>query len=83
MASTRKQNPVLSIGKFEPQETNDENLFAFWRTLNEERILVLLNFSTQAANFPIPTAAKKIIGNYSSSKLDKLMPWEAAIYRCQ
>ncbi|MFM8834769.1 MAG: glycoside hydrolase family 13 protein [Cytophagales bacterium] len=75
MARIRKQNPVLSIGKFEPLETEDENLFAFWRTLNEDRMLVLLNFSAQTANFSIPTSAKKIIGNYPSSKLNELMPW--------
>ncbi|MFM8833457.1 MAG: alpha-glucosidase C-terminal domain-containing protein, partial [Cytophagales bacterium] len=79
----RKQNPVLSVGKFEPLETEDERLFAFWRTLNEERIVVLLNFSTQTANFSVPTSAKKVIGNYPLSKLNELMPWEAAIYRCE
>ncbi|MFM8743353.1 MAG: Beta-galactosidase C-terminal domain [Cytophagales bacterium] len=45
-------------------------------------MLVLLNFSAQTANFSIPTSAKKIIGNYPSSKLNELMPWEAAIYHC-
>lgn len=80
MVKLRKQNPVLSIGKYEPIEDANENLFAFWRTLGEEKMLVVLNFSNEAAHFAAHAQSKKLIGNYEGGKFNELKPWEAIVY---
>lgn len=76
----RKQYEALSIGKYEPIDDPNEQLFAFWRTLGKEKMLVVLNFSDEVTNFPIPEGAKRLIGNYEIGKLSELRAWEAVVY---
>jgi glycosidase len=80
MVKIRKQSEVLSIGHYQPIENSNEQLFAFWRMLGQEKILVLLNFSEEVTNFPIPEGAKRLIGNYEIEKLSELRAWEAVVY---
>lgn len=83
MVKLRKQHEVLSVGKYEPIDDPQEQLFAFWRTLGREKMLVLLNFSDKVLNFPIPASAKRLIGNYDVGILNELRPWEAVVYICK
>jgi oligo-1,6-glucosidase len=80
MVKLRKQREVLSIGRYEPIEDSNEQLFAFWRTLEKEKMLVVLNFSDKVISFSIPVGAKRLIGNYEIGKLSELRPWEAVVY---
>jgi oligo-1,6-glucosidase len=82
MVKVRHQHQVLSVGTYHPITSESEQLFAFWRRLNEQQMLVLLNFSNEVLNFHVPAGAKKIIGNYESGKVNELRPWEAIVYDC-
>jgi oligo-1,6-glucosidase len=80
MVKLRKRYPELSLGKYEPLPTADENIFAFKRTLGERKVLVMLNFSDNVANFPFAEKGERIIGNYTDLRSTELRPWEAVVY---
>jgi oligo-1,6-glucosidase len=82
MVKVRHQHKVLSVGTYHPITDGSEELFAFWRKLNQQQVLVLLNFSDGILKFQVPAGAKKIIGNYESGMVNELRPWEAIVYDC-
>lgn len=83
LATLRKANPVFSYGAYQALETN-ANLFAYYRHWQQEKMLIVLNFSDEVTNLPheVRDLSKvKMIGNYSES--DQINPWEAAVYKCK
>lgn len=84
MAKLRKENPVLTYGSFRPFDVGVDSLFLFFRESQQEKMLIVLNFSDQVANLPnqvIPVMSKRLIGNYPEGKsLQELRPWEARVY---
>lgn len=87
LIALRKWTPCLVYGSFVPLEEKSPRLFCYLRTLEQERILVLLHFGDGAEPCPLPTefaAQSLLISNYgdASERLPKeLRPWEACVYR--
>lgn len=54
LISLRKQNPVIVYGKYELLFEDSEDLYVYTRTLNEDRLLVVCNFSDQEIDFTVP-----------------------------
>lgn len=84
LASLRKANPVFSYGSYQELES-DSNLFIYYRQLQQEKMLIVLNFSDEVTNLPNEVqglSRVKLIGNYSDSS-DRVNPWEAAVYMCK
>jgi oligo-1,6-glucosidase len=87
----RKEHPMIAYGRYELILDAQEQIYAYTRTLGEERLLVMLNFSADTPVFALPThinfADKKLlISNYSvdpEEHLDllTLRPFEARVYR--
>jgi oligo-1,6-glucosidase len=85
----RKSLPVVVYGRYELLLPEHEQVYAFTRTLQDERLLVVLNFSAQPAVCELPesgsASAELLIANYplaqplSSSLV--LQPYEARVYR--
>ncbi len=69
----------------------DEKIYAFTRTLDDDRLLVILNFSTDLPAFNLPenikfTSSELLISNYMVDTSDEirhftLQPYEARVYR--
>lgn len=87
MVQLRKKNPVLVYGKYTLLDKDNPNVYAYTRELEGQKILVLLNFSTQKATAKTGinlTKAKVLIHNYPTlSKTIELRPYEAIIYQIQ
>lgn len=87
----RKQNPVVVYGNYDLLLENDERVYAFTRTLEEDRLLVLLNFTSDYVTFELPapprySRAELLIGNYTAIDNENiraftLRPYEARVYR--
>jgi len=87
----RKQNPVAIYGRYDLLLENDENIYAFTRTLDQERWLAILNFTGKESVFALPEnfhcfAAELLIANYEISPTDdihhsRFRPYEARVYR--
>jgi oligo-1,6-glucosidase len=87
----RKAHPIIVQGAYDLLLDDHEQIYAFTRTLGDERWLVMLNFSADPAVFALPTTItfashELVIGNYAvdpaeNIRLLTLRPYEARVYR--
>lgn len=91
LINLRKANLVLIYGSYELILEKHEQIYAYTRTLNNEKILIMTNLFSQEAEFTLPmdvTYASKelLISNYKVHRDEdiqnvKLKPYEARVYR--
>jgi oligo-1,6-glucosidase len=91
LIALRDQHSVLVYGKFRLLLPDHPQIFSYLRTLDDERILVVLNFSTETATFRVPDAVEYeesevlshngVRDDPSSLAGTDLEPYEAGIYR--
>jgi oligo-1,6-glucosidase len=80
----RHELPVVALGDFELLEPEHPTLYAFTRTLGDQRLLVFGNWSSEQLDLPAgltDEARARLIGNYSKWNESTLQPWEARVYR--
>ena len=87
----RKENPIMVYGTYNLILASHEEIYAFTRTLDDDRLLVILNFSENTPEFNLPenityATSDLLISNYkvdSSDDIHKitLRPYEARLYR--
>jgi oligo-1,6-glucosidase len=87
----RKENPVIVYGTYDLILPAHEEIYAFTRTLEEDRLLVILNFSRNTPVFNLPenisfSSKELLIGNYAVEDNEDihqitLRPYEARVYR--
>ena len=78
----RKSSDVLIYGKYTLLDQNNPKVYAYTRELNGKKMLILLNFTSQEADYKVDldlSRTKKILGNYSTPFATKLKPYEAVI----
>lgn len=92
IAELRKTHKTLIYGQYTLLDKNNPNIYAYTRTLNGKKYLVLLNFSTQQATTNVSQSFGKavcLIDNYEKplqlekSKTISLRPYEAAVFDLQ
>ncbi|KAB7666298.1 glycoside hydrolase family 13 protein [Bacillus sp. B1-b2] len=83
----RKNHPLIVWGEFELLKTS-QDIFAYTRTLEEEKWLVIANFSDQVNQFTLPNSGKHkeiIISNYPRKQVDlqqvTLQPYETFVVK--
>ena len=91
LVQLRKENPVMVYGSYDLILHSHKEIYAFTRTLEEERLLVILNFSRNFPVFNLPehisfSSTELLINNYSlnpDADLHQitLRPFEARVYR--
>lgn len=86
MTKVRKENPVLVYGQYELLQEAHPTVYAFTRMLDDEKLLVLLNFSEEASTIQlpdIPLTGKQLINNYEKLEVENntanLLPYQAVI----
>ncbi len=83
----RHENEIIVYGDYELLEPENEALFIYTRTLGNEQLMVLCNFTEDDVNVPelvltkIPEEADLLIANYAQTEEDRLRPYEAKVYR--
>lgn len=87
----RKQNEIIVYGRYELLLEDDEQLYVFTRTLGEEQLLVICNFSSEVIDFIMPEGfatsdRELLIGNYPVEEAEDnskivIKPYEARVYR--
>ena len=93
LIAPRKQHKVLIYGAYELLLPDDPDIYAYTRTLEDEQMLVILNFRGHEPEMHWPEGwnsehAKLIISNvsrrYSTDEgAIQLQPYEARVYRKQ
>ena len=87
----RKENPVIAYGNYDLILDAHEQIYTYTRTLKDDRLLVILNFTADTPVFALPThirfsGQELLIGNYAVDpkediRLLTLRPFEARVYR--
>jgi oligo-1,6-glucosidase len=87
----RKENPVIVYGTYDLILDDDEQIYAFTRTLDDDRLLVILNFTRDTPTFVLPAETyfsdkELLISNYAVDAGEEvhslvLRPYEARVYR--
>ena len=87
----RRENPIMVYGSYDLILDDHPQIYAFTRTLDEDRLLVILNFTRDAADFVLPEHLDSydkspLIGNYELAPTEEigrltLRPYEARVYR--
>ena len=89
----RKEHPVIVYGRYDLILDDDEAIYAFTRTGEHERLLVILNFTGDAPVFSLPPGLtfqdkEPLISNYQAEAVEEaqsldalaLRPYEARVY---
>ncbi|MFL1012639.1 glycoside hydrolase family 13 protein [Flavisericum labens] len=86
MVKLRKDNKVLVYGAYELLDKDNDETYSFTRTLNNEKVLVLLNFTDHDSNVTLPVVKdidETLINNYNelnvNSETVTLKPYQAVI----
>lgn len=87
----RKENLVLVYGEYIPLLEDDSQIYSYLRTLDNEKVLVILNFFENETVFELPSDItyenkELLISNYEVDNNEdisniKLKPYEARVYR--
>lgn len=87
----RKQHEVIVYGKYDLLLEENDRIYAYTRTLGEERLLIILNFFAEPVTFHLPdnmqyNEAEQLIGNYewpaeANLRGLELRPYEAQVLK--
>ncbi|MBE9915284.1 alpha-glucosidase [Paenibacillus donghaensis] len=87
----RKQHEVIVYGKYDLLLEENDSIYAYTRTLGEERLLIILNFFAEPVTFHLPdnvqyNGAEQLIGNYewpaeANLRGLELRPYEAQVLK--
>lgn len=87
----RKTNPLIVHGDFTLIDGENERVFAYLRTYQDEKLLVVTNWSNDQLEFRLPDfinfhPGQILIANYDDANLNlentiTLRPWEAIVYK--
>ncbi|MBY0759737.1 glycoside hydrolase family 13 protein [Sellimonas caecigallum] len=80
----RKENSIFTEGNFELLMENDEQIFAYTRTTEKEKMCVIANFTDQTASCPLLqkwSEKEKLVHNYETEPEEGILrPYETMIY---
>ncbi len=87
----RRENPIMVYGTYDLLLADHPQIYAFTRTLGDDRLLVICNFSAEAPVFELPdhlpfAGPELLIANYEVDPAEDirrlaLRPYEARVYR--
>ena len=87
----RKENLIMIYGDYQLILEDDEHIYSYLRTLNKERLLIILNFFSSQTIFNLPTninyqEKELLISNYDVEEKEDikniyLRPYEARVYK--
>lgn len=75
--------PILQQGDYQEIMPDDERIYAFRRTLGNQHIYVLVNFTLEEVRFSADFLQEEeyLLGNYVPGKKGHLRPLEAVVYQ--
>lgn len=77
----RHRDPVVRDGRFELLLPADPQVYAFTRTLGDDRLLVVANFGGEPVLVPLEMDGEIVLCNYREPVGPDLRPWEIRVFR--
>lgn len=87
LIALRKEEPVMVYGHYALLEPDHESLYVYTRSLDEQKLLVICNFTKEPAGYEVPAefaGAQILIGNYQRDKVEgtiEVKPYEAIVLK--
>ena len=88
MVALRKDNLLLVYGEYKIIQEEHPTIYAYSRTLDDEKMKILLNFSESESSISLPNfdhSKKVLINNYNEFSVDKntitLKPYQAVVLK--
>ncbi len=88
MVALRKDNLLLVYGNYEIIQEEHPTIYAYSRTLEDQKMLILLNFSELESSIELSNyddSKEVLINNYSELSVDKntitLKPYQAVVLK--
>ena len=88
MVALRKDNLLLVYGEYKIIQEEHPTIYAYSRTLDDEQMKILLNFSESESSISLPNfdhSKKVLINNYNEFSVDKntitLKPYQAVVLK--
>jgi oligo-1,6-glucosidase len=81
LIALRHDDPVVREGEFELLLPADPSIYAFTRTGEGVRLLVVGNLGREPVRVPFDLDGEHVLANYREPQGNVLRPWEARIYR--
>ena len=83
----RKEHDIMVYGTYQLLFPEDEDLYIYTRTLEEEKWLIVCNFHEKTRKFRCKRAGQVMLSNYvdtpATEKIAELRPYEAVIYQME
>lgn len=83
----RKEHNIMVYGTYQLLFPEDEDLYIYTRTLEEEKWLIVCNFHEKTRKFRCKRAGQVMLSNYADTpateKIAELRPYEAVIYQME
>lgn len=76
-------SPILLAGRYDELLAEDEEIYAFKRTLDGQATITLVNFTNKNVDYAayLTQGAAVLLGNYDDPQPGRLRPAEAVVYR--
>lgn len=82
LIALRKEMEIVVYGKYTLLEEENQDLFIYTRTLGDQKLLVICNFTEKQVPYEVTEEwknAKIVISNYKENDGSKLQPYEAKV----
>ena len=83
----RKEHEIMVYGTYQLLFPEDEDLYIYTRTLEEEKWLIVCNFHEKTRKLHCKRAGQVMLSNYADTpaaeKITELRPYEAVIYQME
>lgn len=83
----RKEHDIMVYGTYQLLFPEDEDLYIYTRTLEEEKWLIVCNFHEKTRKFRCKRAGQVMLSNYADTpateKIAELRPYETVIYQME
>ncbi|WP_214236805.1 glycoside hydrolase family 13 protein [Rosenbergiella gaditana] len=90
LITLRSKTPALIYGKYKDIDPANNKVFAYTRTQDDQRYLIVINFSEKQLNYSLPKGIKinsLVLDSGSDHRVKEgatqlvLQPWQASIYK--
>lgn len=79
----RHENPIIVYGQFHEMLMDSEEIYAYSRTFENQKLVVACNFTDREVECDLfETEATEMISNYKNHVKGKLQPYEARVILC-
>jgi alpha-glucosidase len=82
IVAIRKSSPALQRGDFTPLTEDPHQVLAYQRQLEDDRVIVVLNFSIREAEFDLPEGSwQSLLDDSAAAETLKLAPYQVSILK--